>query len=158
MSRLLSVSWFKLVVVLLALASVYLLVQTIQNQLDFVQGTRKIDVQIAELCPVAEDSFQLEVVVDNRTERRIVVEAFIFQLYHEERLIASTIKLEEVPVEAAKAHTEQLVLTTNLAPDRRPEQLNSCGFAPGWSASGRIRVMLPVSREPAKLKAKAGGS
>jgi hypothetical protein len=142
---------------LTALVSCFLLCQTVYNLIDFVQSTRKIEVDIAELCPIDDDSYQLDVVVRNRSKHTITVEGYIFRVHYEERLIASIIQLEEVSVGASDQHTEHLLLTTNLAPERRPEQPDSCGFAPGWTASGHIFVVLPCARGEFKLEASAGG-
>jgi len=147
----------RVVLIIAALVSCVLFYQTARNLVEFVQTTREIEVELTELCPIGEDSYQLDVVVRNNSEHTVTVEGFIFQVHNEDRLIASIVQLEEVSIRGFGHHTEPLLLTTNLEPARRPENLESCGFAPGWTASGYVRINLPFARGDVKLQASAGG-
>jgi len=157
MSHLPSSRLFRVLLMTAALVSCFLTFQTAHNLVDFVESTRKIEIEITELCPIDDDSYSLDVVVRNNSKHTITVESYVFGIHHEGQLIASVAQLQEVSIDGFEKHTEHLRLTTNLPPDKRPEKLESCGFAAGWTASGRVCMVLPIAREKFRQTVSAGG-
>jgi len=156
MPLLLSLRWFKALITLAAFLSCLLILQTARSFVDFALSTRKIEISITELCPINEDSYALDVVIRNNSKHSITVESYGFQVQHEGRLVASVAEPQPVSIGSLEEYKEQLVLTTNLPPEKRPDKLNSCGFAAGWAANGHVYIVLPFAREKVRLTVSAG--
>jgi len=146
----------KWLVVLLAVAGTLFALATIANLVRFVESTRRVELAVVELCPAGPDSFKLTVRVMNGSKERLTVAGFFAEIRHDGNLIASRTLFEPVIVPSGKEYTRELLLTTPLSSERRPE-LTACGFPAEWEAAVSVQGRLPRARKTMTVKAQVGG-